>query len=477
MITLTRPRYPLSLLLIFCAHIVGCSSLSSGGAIRESVLAITPTEPSISFSLSARDVISHLDLSPDRLADPATLETDVGVAELYHPARRSLLISEAWYLRGQNDLEVPLGTSLERFLRAAHYSYEGIFGESGCENATDQLCKDLTHAYNRSVREVARLTNNGAHPPTPDDSRYIVDLLADNDPLTLSEWNVALDNDQGATAPGTLGAAGTGCQELLSDRPEEHRRVRQCVPLVFLITFDDRVTSGRARAHLSALNTTEQNEVQLHGQAITLASNEQGAWNELFAPPSETTPMTCLGNVHPALPTVVFLTPSTQVTYEWPVIGGAVSKDPSIRDHYNFCTMPQSTLDPLPGEPTIDTIHNLLITLRPEIKDAPHIILIGQGASGDGTIKAMKTALKGSQPGSAPLSISGTLSFPAITPGPSAVPIPISSPSELSRSGSLALADTRRLLKRLADPDEGIFGATTRSRASQATDGKLSPVM
>ena len=186
MTTLTPPRLALCALIAVGAFFTGCSSITSGGSIREKELEIVPTESVVSFSRTAQGEISEIGLTGEQLGDPTALEGNEQIVTAESAAERSLILSEAWYLRGQNDLEVPIPVSLERFLRSAHYAYEGIFGESGCQDGSAQLCKDLTTAYNRSVREIARLTDNGNHPPPSGEMRYILDLQADNNPLTLS---------------------------------------------------------------------------------------------------------------------------------------------------------------------------------------------------------------------------------------------------------------------------------------------------
>lgn len=477
MITLSRPRLALSTILVSCALITGCSSLSSGGSIREKELEIVPTESSVSFSRTTQGDIARLGLSAEQLGDPTALETNEQVATVESAAQRSLLLSEAWYLRGQNDLDVPLPESLERFLRAAHYSYEGIFGESGCQDGGGQLCTDLTAAYNRAVREVARLTNNGAQPPSPGDTRYIVDLQADNDPLTLSDWEVIFDDNTSTSAVGALGAAGAGCQTLANDANNASQTARQCIPLTFLVTFDERTTDDRARAHLAAFNTVERSNIQLHSRAVPLASSEPAAWTEIFAPGEQ--PLSCLGNAHPSLPTVLFLTQNTQNSSEWPVIGSAVAKDPILRDHFNFCAFNVPSVEPSTPQHAIDSISGALATLMPNLKAPAQIIVIAQGPQGDAIAKAIKSGLKGSLPGStSPVAVAGTLSFPAPPPlAENTLPIPISSTTELSRSGTLALSDTKRLLSRLVHEDDGALGGLTRSSLSQTTDERLSPVM
>lgn len=475
MITLTRTS--LVTLFVTCAFVSGCSSLSSGKNIREAELPITPTESSVSFSRTAQTDIAALGLGVDQLGDPASLESDARVAGVSSAAQRSLLISEAWYLRGQNDLEVPLAVSLERFLRAAHYAYEAIFAESGCNEPSSQVCRDISSAYNRAVREVARLTHNGTLSPAPGETRYIVDLDADNDPLTLSEWDLLLSDTASATTTGSLGAAGTGCQVMEVEIGTGKHTARQCVPLAFLVSFDERVTDDRARAHLAAFNTLERNEIQLHGRTVSLVTDGPGAWNEVFAPGTQ--PLSCLGNAHPALPTVIFLTPNTQLSYEWPVIGAAIAGEPAIRDHYNFCASNLSPSDAAPRMNEVDAIHGSLNAVMPAIKAPAQIVLIAQGPTGEGLVKGVKAALKSAVPGAPPpLSVAGTLSFPApASSGTNTPPIPISSTKELSRSGTVALGDIKRLLSRLAHEDDGMFGALTRSSLNPSATERLSPVM
>jgi hypothetical protein len=115
----------------------------------------------------------------------------------------------------------------------------------------------------------------------------------------------------------------------------------------------------------------------------------------------------------------------------------------------------------------------------PGMKVPAQIILIAQGPTGDGVVKGVKSALKSAVPGGRPpLSVAGTLSFPApASLVPNTLPIPISSTKELSRSGTVALGDIKRLLTRLAHEDDGMFGALTRSSLDTSAHERLSPVM
>jgi hypothetical protein len=248
---------------------------------------------------------------------------------------------------------------------------------------------------------------------------------------------------------------------------------------VFLVTFEDRVTNETGRAHLSALNTLGRSEIQLHGRVVALATQEQGPWTEIFTPSSDTTPLTCLGDGHAALPTTIFLTPSIPASYEWSVIGAAVANDPLIREHYNLCSLNLAAVEHLSAQDQVAGMSGALTTLLPGGKPPAHIILIAQGAQGDGVLKTLKGAFKDIAPGAtAPLAISGSLSFlAAVTSSNSAPPIPISSPSELSRAGTVALADIKRMLTKLANEEDGMFGAVSRSTISPSAEGRLSPVM
>ena len=479
MITVTPLRLALCTLIASCALTSGCSSLSSGGSIREKELEIVPTESSVSFSRTVQGEITEIGLTAEQLGDPTGLEGNEKVATVSSAAERSLLVSEAWHLRGQNDLEVPIPESLERFLRSAHYAYEGIFGESGCQDPSSQLCRDLTTAYNRSVREVARLTDNGAHPPSAGEMRYIVDLQADNDPLSLSEWEIVFDDNATPIAHDTLGSAGTGCQNVVSESTTMRETARRCIPIAFLVTFDERVDDDRGRAHLVAFNTLEQADIQLHSRTVPLSSNDHGAWTDILTPRDHS--LSCLGNAHPALPTVIFLTPQNQTSpeYEWPVIASAVAKDPAIKDHYNFCALNAQSFDAANPQSGVETISGSLKALLPNLKAPAQVIVVAQGPQGDAAAKALKSALKGAVPGpTPPIAVAGILSFPPPAPlASNAIAVPISSSTELSRSGTAALKDTKRLLSRLANEEDGLFEGLSRSVLSQPTNERLSPVM
>lgn len=477
MITLTRTLLTTSLLVTSCALLGGCSGISSGDSIRETELSIVPTEPASSFSKTAQAGIETLHLNPEQLGNPEGLESNEDLTHTPTPVTRLAILSEAWYLRGQNDVEVPLSVSLERFLRAAHLAYDGIFGESGCADSESALCKDLIGSYNRSVREVARLTNNGTQPPPSSGSRYIVDLQGDNDALTLTEWALTFDDGQSAQGATPLGAAATACQEISGQSSGERHTARQCVPISVLVTFDERANDDRAHAHLIAFNTVLHKETELHGRAVTLPSYELSAWTQLFTPTGGSELLSCLGDAHPNLPTVIFLTPTTLNSFEWPVIGTALSNDTLLRDHYNFCVIARN--DTGSEQASQQAIAGSLSVLLPDITPPAQVVLISQGAERDATVKSIKQSVKNMGSGSsAPLSVAGTLAFPSPTAAAStSIPVPISSPGELSRAGTVALNDTKRLLSRLADEEDGMFGRITRGNSSHTPEGKLSPVM
>jgi hypothetical protein len=477
MITLTRTLLTTSLLVTTCALLAGCSGISSGDSIRETELSIVPTEPTSSFSKTAQVGIETLHLTPEQLGNPEGLESNEELTHEPSAGTRLALLSEAWYLRGQNDVEVPLSLSLERFLRAAHLAYDGIFGESGCVDSESGLCKDLVASYNRSVREIARLTNNGTQPPPSSGSRYIVDLQGDNDALTLTEWVLTFDDGQTTRGSTALGAAATACQEISGQAIGGHHTVRQCVPISVLVTFDERAQDDRAHAHLIAFNTSIQKETELHGRAVALPSYELSAWTQLFTPSGGTELLSCLGDAHPHLPTVIFLTPTTQSSYEWPVVGTALSTDPLLREHYNFCVIARE--DSGSAQISQQAIADSLSVLLPHLPSPAQVVFISQGAERGASVTSIKQSVKDMSGGSsAPLSVAGTLAFPSpAAASSSSVPVPISNPNELSRAGTVALNDTKRLLSRLADEEDGVFGRITRGAPSNAPEGTLSPVM
>jgi hypothetical protein len=477
MITLTRTLLTTSLLVTSCPLLAGCSGISAGDSIRETELSIVATEPTSSFSKTAQEGIELFHLTPDQLGDPEGLESNEEVTHAPSHAIRSALLSEAWYLRGQNDVDVPLSVSLERFLRAAHLAYDGIFGESGCGESGSDLCKDLISSYNRSVREIARLTNNGTQPPPASGSRYVVDLQGDNDALTLTEWVLTFDDGQSAQGSEPLGAAATACQEITGQSQGERQTVRQCVPISVLVTFDERAHDDRAHAHLIAFNTAIEKETELHGRAVSLPSYEISAWMQLFTPSGGPEALSCFGDAHPNLPTVIFLTPTTQQSYEWPIIASALSSDTVLRDHYNFCVLSGNVSGsaPIPQQAIIGS----LATLLPNLALPAQVVFISQGGERDATVKSIKQHLKDIGDGSGTsLSVAGTLAFPNPPAASSnTVPVPVSSANELSRTGTVALRDSKRLLSRLADKEEGVFGGITRSDSSHAPEGTLSPMM
>jgi hypothetical protein len=253
------------------------------------------------------------------------------------------------------------------------------------------------------------------------------------------------------------------------------------VPIAVLVTFDERARDDRSHAHLIAFNTALQKETELHGRAVPLPSYKLSAWTQLFTPTGGSELLSCLGDAHPNVPTVIFLTPTTLNSFEWPIIGTALSNDTLLRDHYNFCVLSSNNTGNDTGRAQVSpqAIAGSLSVLLPNLAPPAQVVLISQGVERDVTVKSIKQSVKDIESGSsAPLSVAGTLAFPSPTAATStSIPVPISSPGELSRAGTVALNDTRRLLSRLADEEDGVFGRITRGDSSHSPVGRLSPVM
>lgn len=461
------------------ALLVGCSTLSGGPHIKETELEIVPTESVASFSRSSQAEISSLALSADQLAAPTLLESLPSLTTLTPPGRRALIVAEAWYLRGQNDLEVPIATSLERYLRAAHFAYEGIFAGDACSEPQSQLCKDLYTTYNRAAREVARLTNNGKDLLAAEGLAYIVDTQGDRDPLTLQEWEFTLDDYQSPQTHPAFGASGAACQVVHNDGTHGSHSARTCTPVSLLVLFDARTDEPRSRAHIVAYDTFEHDALPLHGREVTLPTNILAAWNQIFTPQSvSTSELSCLGRVAPTVPSVVILPAPGQATSEWAAIASTLTANQALADHFNFCaaTTPPSA----EGAPLSDAIAHFLDLVAPQGTKPTQVVLISEGTENEQFVRALKQAVKeahkeGSQ--SSP-SIAGTLSLTAPHAPTGGVPAPPpTSASELSRHGTVALRDITRMLTKLADPEEGVFGSVSRSQLPRGSVMTLSPVM
>lgn len=475
---ITVPRLTL-LATLSMTLLVGCSALSGGRNITETELEITPTESIASFSRSSQADITSLALSADQLGNPSGLESLSSLTSLTPHGRRALIIAEAWHLRGQNDVEVPIATSLERYLRAAHFAYEGIFASDACSDLQSQLCKDLYTTYNRSAREVARLTNNGTDLVAAHGLGYIVDLQGDGDPLTLQEWELTLDDYQPPQANPALGASGAACQVVHDEGANGAHSARTCLPVSFVIIFEARTDESPSRAHIVAYDTFAHDTLPLHGREVSLAKNTLTAWSQIFTPHSSPAPeLSCFGEVAPTLPSVVFFTAPEQRTAEWAVIASTLTSDRDLADHFNFCSA--SSPPPAGAAPLPDTIATPLQLLAPQLTKPIQVVLVSEGSEHEQFVGSLKQNLKEAQQGGSQssLSLAATLSLttPHVPPG-SVPPPPPTSASELSRHGTVAVRDITRLLTKLADSEDGIFGAVRRSQVPHGSDMTLSPVM
>lgn len=457
----------------------GCAS---SGTIRESQLDIVPTEATSSFSGPSQVVIGELGLTPDTLADPSTLE---GAASLQEkpPATRALLLSESWFLRGQNDIDVPIATSLDRFLRAAHYAYDALFAESVCADLANQQCKDLMSSYNRSAIEVARLTRNGTTLPSPNETTYVVERFSDNGQLDLSEWEVSIDEDPAARAHATLGAPGVGCQVATAgpasaDSTTGGVQVRHCTPAAFVVSFEDRADKGRSRAHLRAYDTFSTRTLTLHNREFGLPVDDTFTWNQLLAPaPALSLAASCFGPHESALPTVFLVLPISENITPWSTIGSTLSAENNLREHYNFCS-----LAALGGEDLTDPIQRIMSVLNTASEapsPRPTVVLVTQGADGEALLRAVKSTVKSQRPrDSTPgMLLAGSLIIPLFPQSQStdSVESPHHSPS--TRAQQAALSDIKRLLSRLIDSEDGALSGSTRGALSKTPGLNLSPVM
>jgi hypothetical protein len=457
----------------------GCSGIAGNKNITETELEITPTESVASFSRSSQFEIASLALSPDQLGSPTSLESLPSLATLTPSGRRSLLVSEAWHLRGQNDVEVPIATSLERYLRAAHFAYEGIFAGDACSDPHSQLCKELYAAYNCSTREVARLTNNGGDLRATGGSAYLVDLDGDGDPLTLQEWEITLEDYTSVQAQPALGVSGAACQVVRGEGASAESAARRCAPISFLVLFDERTEDTRSRAHVVAYDTFEHGALALHGRDVALQTSSLTAWSQIFTPPSSPfLGLSCLSGVVAPLPTVVFMTAPGLPSPEWAVIASTLSTDHHLADHYNFCTTPSLAATGI-NQPA-DTLTVPLRLLAPQATPPLQVILVSEGADNEQFVRTLKQSMKDAREEHvhAPLVLAGSLVLTTAHQAASSEPHSLpATPSEISRQGTVALRDVQRLLSKLSDPEEGVFGPITRSHIPHGPGETLSPVM
>lgn len=471
-------RHPLRFARIVGASIlaVACGACSSGH-IQESALTITPTESTDSFSRASQTTILELGFTADLLADPKILEENVPLKGA-SPAARALLLAESWFLRGQNDIEVPLATSLDRYLRAAHYAYDAIFALNGCANSTEPLCAPLLATYNRSAIEIARLTNNGTTLPTSNENTYLIKDFSDIGQLHLGEWEISLDESPATRPPTTFGGAGSGCQVITKASDSQGPHFRRCTPIAFVVSFANRADEGRSATHLLAFDTFTNRHLSLHDREMTLPVDEATTWSRILTPdPTHSVEASCLGHVEGPLPTVLLSLPQTSDPATWSTIASTLSSDPNSREHYNFCALTPSSEGEGSGRAQI--IVDALDALSSPPSQRPTLVIIAQGAPNEELLRDLKASQRSrrgtdSTPG---LTIAGSLTVPPFSDPNGASTTASPSLGELTRPQQGTLNDIKRLLSRLVDSDDGAFSGVRRSTLTRSSDMTLSPVM
>lgn len=455
-----------------CGTLLGCAGSSH---IQESQLSITPTEATTSFSRTSQGVIAELGITPDQLGNPSDLEHNASLS-LASPSGRSLVLSESWYLRGQNDLDVPIATSLDRYLRAAHFAYDALFAENSCGTPHPPICGDLLTAYNRAVREVARVTNNGTLLPASDPNTYALEIVSPPPGIDPREWELTLD-DVPAHPTTTFGSSGAGCQMLTTTSSEQGAYLRRCTPIAFVVTFDKRAHDGPARAEISLHTTLTERTLSLHGTDITLPLDLGASWTQLLSSSTHPIEAGCLAPVEPALPTVMLSLPSSAADLQWAPIAATLSADPAFHDRFNFCVVTPNSPGVAVGG--LQGVVRALSALSSTPPEHPTIILVAQGSEGEALLRGLKDELRAQRrPGSSPeLVLAGSLVVPTPHHAPKTDSIALNQGMDLSKHDQGALNDIKRLLTRLLDSDDGVLGSTRRSTVSLSPGMNLSPVM
>jgi hypothetical protein len=273
------------------------------------------------------------------------------------------------------------------------------------------------------------------------------------------------------------------CQTVRGDNAPQEITAQRCAPISFVVLFDDRTGEARSRAHLVAYDSFERDTISLHGHEITLQTNSLSAWNQILTPTSSPGPaLSCLSNISSSLPTVVLMTIPSQSPTDWAVIASALSADSNLVDHYNFCSL--TSVAPTGANQPSDALAAPLLLLTPRATKPLQVILVSEGADNEQFARSLKQNLKdqrqaqGALVEQSPLALAGSLVLPsARPPNASTPPPPATTVAELSRHSTVALRDITRLLTKLADSEEGVFGALSRSRVPHGPDVTLSPVM
>lgn len=454
--------------------VIGCAGSSH---IQESQLAITPTEAPSAFSRSSQGAIAELGLTPDLLGNPSDLERNTSLSAAT-PSVRALVLSESWYLRGQNDIDVPIATSLDRYLRAAHYAYDALFAENLCGASHQPICGNLLTAYNRAVREVARVTNNGTAIPASDGTTYGLEREPASQELNFPEWELTLDDLASTASSSTFGASGAGCQIVEAGEPPHGVYLRRCTPIAFVVTFAQRADDGPSRAALAVHATVNTKSLSLHDTEVSMPLDFTGAWAQLLAPSTTyTIEAGCLAPTEASLSTVILSLPSTPTDLNWSTIASSLSSDTTLHDRFNFCVLSPGQTGIAGG--AIQRIVNVLDALSTTAPLHPTIVLVAQGAESEDLLRALKEELRAQRgPGSTPhLTLAGSLVIPTPHHNPEAESVVQPQSAELSKRDQGALNDIKRLLTRLSDSDDGVLGAARRSSVNLTPGMNLSPVM
>lgn len=473
------PLFVLRSLVMAAATAAGLAFSGCSGSrhIHESQLSIVPTEATTSFSRSSQGAIAELGLTPDLLGNPRDLQRNTALSAAT-PSARALVISESWYLRGQNDLDVPITTSLDRYLRAAHYAYDALFADNTCGASHQPICEDLLSAYNRAVREVARVTNNGAVIPASDGTTYGLERDASSEEVNLTEWELTLDDLPSTHASSSFGSSGAGCQVVEANGAPNGLYLRRCTPIAFVVTFAQRADDGPSRAALSVHATLSKRTLSLHDTEVPLPLDCAGSWAQLLAPSTtHTIEAGCLAPVEASLPTLILSLPHSPTDLNWAAIASTLSSDTSLHDRFNFCVFtPGQTGTAGGGLQRISTALDALVATAPP---HPTIVLVAQGVQSEDLLRGVKEELRAQRgPGSTQaLTLAGSLVIPTPHHGSQTEVVHQIQIADLSKRDQGVLNDIKRLLTRLSDSDDGVLGAARRSSVSLTPGMNLSPVM
>ena len=460
-ITRTKPHWLWSLLAVL--PLAACSPYTGIG--ERDLLGPTSTIPA-HYSILSQSLIREASLLDEELAKPEELEESAKLKSPELEGKRDLLLAETYLNLTSSD---PSGAeSMERTVRAAHFSYQGLLSER-CLAEGDPTCSALRASYSKAVLNLLQLTDNGRRLPSDGSSRYTVDLLGDGDPIDIESWDVEATPLAAPQILEPIGAPAVGCQTNTDPSPQDLPLI--CAPLAFIVTFEGGTLEERTHAHIVAFDTYKESALNLHGRNLPLPSTIPAVWGVIFKRiASEKGKLVCLSNPDPNLPFALLSLSAQFAERDWIEIASALTRETEFFNHYNFCAVVGETSA---IAEVAEGIRLALLSISDRQKLSPSVVVFTQGPTADTMTRELKSGAR-----SRALTVVASLALPSFPTSYSNDWVGEGShPPSVSPNALRALADIRRLLLRLIDGEEGVFSEERRRNSALGDPIKLSPVM